>query len=100
MANFSEIELMLYCYAACAWTGFGTYAVSADRWSCREAFGRTIHAANAGMVVGFMSFSFIGLTRPWQFIGVACSTSMGWTRKDDIKNLVSRLLKGDKDESP
>lgn len=94
MTNFSETQLMLATYLSCAWTSFGVYAVSDKPWTCRDALGRIIHGANAGMIMGFISFRFIGLEKPWQFIGLACSTSAGWTSKDHIKAVLENILKG------
>ena len=92
MAEFTEVELMLWCYASCAWVSLGVYAVSDKPWGCRECLGAVIHGANAGMIVGFMTFRLIGVTQPWKFIGLAASTSVGWTRKEDITAIIKRII--------
>ena len=87
-----EIELMAWCYVACSWTSLGLYAVGDKPWGCRECFGAVIHGANLGMITGFMTFRFIGISAPWKFIGLACATSAGWTRKEDIVAIIKRII--------
>jgi hypothetical protein len=92
MSEFTEVELMAWCYFACAWTSFGAFAVSDKPWTLRDAIGHTIHGANAGMITGFLTFRLVGVTQPWKFIGIACGTSAGWTRKSDLSALLGRLI--------
>jgi len=93
METWSSTELFAWTYLACAWCSFGLYSVSDATWSCKEAFGRTVHGANTGIITAFLGVRFIGFTKPWEVMGLACSAAMGWTSKDTFKELVLRILK-------
>jgi hypothetical protein len=86
-------ELFLVTYLACAWCSFGLYAVSDKTWSLKEGFAKTIHGANTGIICALLGARFIGFSKPWEIIGLACSASMGWTRKDLVINLLTKILK-------
>lgn len=85
-------QVFAMVYAASAWCSFGLYCVSDQTWSMREGFARTIHGANAGTICALLGVRWIGFDKPWEVIGIACSTSMGWTKKEDIGQLVATIL--------
>ena len=89
----SPLELFAWTYAACAWSSFGLYAVSDNDWTFKEAFAKTVHGANTGMICALLGVRFIGFEKPWEVIGLACSTSIGWTKKEDIMGLIRKLIK-------
>ena len=88
---YSEIEILAWCYAACAWSSFGLFAVSNDVWTVKQGLGRTIHGANTGMIAAFLGFRFLAET-PWKLFGLAMSASMGYASKDTILDLVKRAI--------
>jgi len=93
MEQWTPVELFAWTYFACAWCSFGLYSVSDRTWSVKEAFGKTIHGANTGLITAFLGVRFIGFEKPWEVMGLACSAAMGWTSKDAIKDLLLKVLK-------
>ena len=96
MEPWTEIELFAWTYAACAWCSFGLYSVSDATWTCREAFGKTIHGANTGIITAMLGLRFIGIDRPFEVMGLACSAAMGYVKKDKMIETIVRILGGKK----
>ena len=88
-----HLELMGWACFACYWVSFGAFCVSDKEWNIRDAFGATLHAGNAGIIMAMLGISTIGVKQPWTILGLACSTSIGWVRKTDIIDLLLKILK-------
>lgn len=86
-------QLFLLAYLSCMWCSFGAYAVGSDSWSFREAFGKTIHGANAGMIFALLGAEVIGFEKPWRIIGVACGISAGFVRRGELGKMLLDLVK-------
>ena len=94
MTEFSDLELLGYAYLACCMCSFGSFAASSKPWGCREVFAATIHGGNSGAIIAMFGIKVIGLKQPWTVIGLACSFSLGWIRKADIKDMILKIFSG------
>lgn len=90
--DWPEVELYLWTYLCCMWVAFGLYAAGHETWKFREAVGKVLHSSNSGMLAAWAGSQAIGTVPPWPILAIACATSMGWAKKEDIIKAVLKTL--------
>ena len=94
MTLLTDLEIVGWAAFACYWISFGAFCVSGKPWGCREVFGATVNSGNAGILMAMFGIKIIGIKDAWTIIALAGSTSIGWIKKSDIRDMILKMLGG------